>query len=58
MFEKFFRADNVKTAETDGTGLGLYIAKAIVEGHSGTLTFTSEENKGTTFTVTLPTHML
>lgn len=54
MFEKFFRADNVQTKETDGTGLGLYIAKAIVEGHGGKISFTSEENKGTTFVVILP----
>gem|GEM_PF-6276571 len=55
MFEKFFRADNVQTAETDGTGLGLYIAKAIIEGHGGSISFESEENVGTTFFVELPT---
>ena len=54
MFEKFFRADNVQTAETDGTGLGLYIAKAIVEGHGGKIWFESKENSGTTFFVELP----
>lgn len=53
IFEKFFRADNVTTAES-GTGLGLYIAKAIVEGHGGRLWFDSVENKGTTFYVALP----
>jgi PAS domain S-box-containing protein len=53
IFEKFFRADNVTTAES-GTGLGLYIAKAIVEGHGGRLWFDSIENKGTTFYVALP----
>jgi signal transduction histidine kinase len=54
MFEKFFRADNVQTAETEGTGLGLYIAKAIIEGHGGKIWFESEENVGTTFFVELP----
>ncbi len=58
MFEKFFRADNVQTAETEGTGLGLYIAKAIIEGHGGKIWFESEENVGTTFFVELPTNNL
>jgi K+-sensing histidine kinase KdpD len=53
MFEKFFRAENVQTKETDGTGLGLYVVKAIVEGHSGTLRFESKENVGTTFFISL-----
>lgn len=55
MFEKFFRAENVQTQETDGTGLGLYIVKAIVEGHGGKIWFESEENVGTSFFVELPT---
>ena len=49
MFEKFFRADNVKLKETKGSGLGMYIAKAIIEAHEGKIWFESEENKGTTF---------
>ena len=54
MFTKFFRADNIKGKEPEGTGLGLYLLKSIVVNSGGTLRFESEENKGTTFYVTLP----
>jgi two-component system phosphate regulon sensor histidine kinase PhoR/two-component system sensor histidine kinase VicK len=54
MFEKLFRADNVREKETDGTGLGMYIVKSILEQAGGKITFESEENKGTTFFVTIP----
>ncbi len=53
VFEKFFRADNVITVGS-GTGLGLYIARYIVEGHGGKMWFESKENKGTTFYFSLP----
>lgn len=53
MFTKFFRADNV--AKTiPGSGLGLYVAKSIVESHGGRIWFESTENIGTTFYVELP----
>lgn len=54
IFTKLFRASNVKEQDTEGTGLGLYIVKSIVEESGGTIRFESEEHKGTTFFVSLP----
>lgn len=54
IFTKFFRAKNVLDREVEGTGLGLYITKAIVEKFGGEIWFESEEGKGTTFFVLLP----
>lgn len=54
MFQKFFRADNVRQKDTEGTGLGMYIVKSIIETSGGQLSFESEEDKGTTFHVLLP----
>jgi two-component system phosphate regulon sensor histidine kinase PhoR len=54
LFEKFYRADNVHTVDTEGTGLGLYLVRLIVERFGGTVACESKEGRGTTFTVTLP----
>ncbi|MFA7201773.1 MAG: ATP-binding protein [Candidatus Paceibacterota bacterium] len=54
LFSKFFRADNAVKTVADGNGLGLYIARNIVRNHGGDITVTSELNRGTTFTVSLP----
>lgn len=49
IFKKFFRADNTMKLKTSGTGLGLFIAKAIIESHKGKMWFVSKEGGGTTF---------
>ncbi|MFA6475870.1 MAG: ATP-binding protein [Candidatus Paceibacterota bacterium] len=55
MFGKFERAKNAVDMYTDGSGLGLFITKEIIEAHpGGTVTFASEEGKGTEFTVIIP----
>jgi len=54
LFTKFFRADNAREKQPDGTGLGLYIVKSILDNSGGSVWFTSEENKGTTFYVVIP----
>jgi signal transduction histidine kinase len=54
LFERFFRSQAALEKQIQGTGLGLYISKAIVEAHGGQIGFRSEEGKGTTFMIELP----
>lgn len=53
VFERFWRADKVRSHHSAGNGLGLPIVKAIVEKHGGTIAVTSEPGKGTTFKMQL-----
>lgn len=53
IFNRFYRAPNAIKEQTDGSGLGLFIVKGIVEKHGGTIWFDSEEGKGTTFYFTV-----
>ncbi|MFH1714229.1 MAG: ATP-binding protein [Candidatus Nealsonbacteria bacterium] len=54
VFSKFFRGSNVVKMDTDGSGLGIFIAKNIIDAHKGKIWFSSEEGEGTTFCFTLP----
>lgn len=54
IFGKMYRADNARDIKTYGTGLGLYIVKAILDEVGGKIWFESVENKGTTFFMTVP----
>jgi PAS domain S-box-containing protein len=54
LFQRFFRTDRAAADAIPGTGLGLTIAKAIVEGHGGRVEVESVEGEGTTFRVLLP----
>lgn len=55
LFNKFYRAENAIKSQTEGSGLGLYIAKGVVNSHGGEIWAESELNRGTTITITLPT---
>jgi len=54
IFGRFFRAQNALRVETDGSGLGLFIVRGIIQRHGGDVSFDSEEGKGTTMRFRLP----
>ncbi len=54
IFNKFFRAQNAVKIDPNGSGLGLYIAKEIIEKHGGKIWFESREGRGTKVCFTLP----
>lgn len=54
IFEKFYRASNAVETQADGSGLGLYLVKLIVDALNGSITFSSTPGVGTTFSIRLP----
>lgn len=56
VFEPFYRVDDSAGRDTEGVGLGLYLAKAIVEAHGGRIWVESEPGKGSAFSFALPRH--
>jgi signal transduction histidine kinase len=54
LFERFWRGDRARRRATGGSGLGLTIARSLVEAHGGRIWAESEKEQGSTFTFTLP----
>jgi signal transduction histidine kinase len=57
VFDRFFRSARVVAQHTPGTGLGLFIARAITEAHGGRISAASREGNGTTFSIELPARL-
>ena len=55
IFERFYRVDKSRTRATGGSGLGLTIARRLVEAHGGKIEVQSEPGKGSRFSFTVPT---
>lgn len=54
IFERFYRVHNTASQQYSGIGLGLYVAKAIIDRHGGRIWFSNNQNSGSTFHFTLP----
>lgn len=54
LFTKFFRAENAQRVNTEGSGLGLYVAQKIIESGGGKIIFSSRQQGGAEFTISLP----
>ncbi|MEZ4647032.1 MAG: ATP-binding protein, partial [Chloroflexota bacterium] len=54
LFELYYRSDEVRSRKIQGTGLGLFIVRSLVEAHGGTISVQSEPDAGSVFTISLP----